>query len=67
MSKGTKIFPEIASFFENNGKISAVGAISSALKNVKFNRRAMSFDKPKPNCLYPSQLILQLLLLLISC
>ena len=63
MCKGTKIFSEVASFFEKSGKNSSFGAISSVLKNVKFNYRSMSFAKPKPNCLYPALCILQLLLM----
>ncbi len=63
MCKGTKIFSEVASFFEKSGKNSAFCAISSVLKNVKFNYRPMSFAKPKPNSLYPALCILQLLLM----
>lgn len=63
MCKGTKIFSEVASFFEKSGKISAIGAISSVLRNVKFSSRALSFEKTRHNCLYPSLCVLQLLLM----
>ena len=63
MCKVTKIFSEVASFFEKSGINSAFGAISSVLKYVKFNYRPMSLQKPKPNCLYPALCILQLLLM----
>lgn len=63
MSKGTKIFSEIASFFRKDDKNSAIVAISRVLKNVKFNLRPLGFEKPKPNCLYPALCILQLLLM----
>ena len=63
MCKVTIIFSEVASFFEKSGKTSAICAISSVLKKVKFNYRPMSFPKPKPNCLYPAMCILQLLLM----
>ena len=63
MCKGTKIFSEVASFFQKSGKDSAIIAISNALKNVKFNYRPMSFEKPRHNCLYPALCILQLLLM----
>ena len=63
MCKGTKIFSELASFFGKSCKNSAIGTISSVLKNVKFNYRALSFEKPRHNCLYPAMCILQLLLM----
>jgi hypothetical protein len=63
MCKGTKIFSEVASFFKKSGNTSAIGAISHALKFVKFNYLPMGFAKPKPNCLYPAICILQLLLM----
>lgn len=33
------------------------------MHNVKLNLRALGFEKPKPNCLYPALCILQLLLM----
>ena len=63
MGKVTKIFSEIASFFQKSGKNSAFVAISSVMKSVKFSSRALCFGKPKPNCLYPALSVLQLLLL----
>ena len=63
MYKVTNIFSEIASFFQKSSKISAIGAISGVMKNVKLNLRALGFEKPRPNCLYPALCILQLLLM----
>ena len=63
MCKDTNIFSEIASFFQKSSKISAIGAISGVMKNVKLNLRALGFEKPRPNCLYPALCILQLLLM----
>ena len=63
MFKDTNIFSEIASFFQKSSKISAIGAISSVMKNVKLNLRPLGFEKPRHNCLYPALCILQLLLM----
>ena len=62
MCKDTNIFSEIASFFQKSSKISAIGAISGVMKNVKLNLRPLGFEKPRHNCLYPALCILQLLL-----
>ena len=63
MNKVTKVFSEIASFFDKSDKNSAFSTISHMLKNVKFNSRPLGFAKPKPNCLYPAMCIFQLLLM----
>ena len=63
MGKVTNIFSEITSFFQKSSKISAIGAISNVMKNVKLNLRPLGFEKPKPNCLYPALCILQLLMM----